>query len=144
MREAHREETIKAIQHALLEDSAQRTDAECVYDHLIGMGYLLKPTLPAPAPKPEFGLNDRMTWCGYTVKRKQDFGQYQKDRVGYVVTDGGIINVMPGGAWFESVADAKKGIAALELAKRIAPDNRAHSDGCDGHFFWMLMELTRK
>ena len=89
----------------------------------------------------ELGLNDFSEWCGYIIKRKQDFPSHQKDRVGYVVTKGGC-NVMPGATWFETVPGAHKGIAALELAKRIAP--QPDGDGCDGQVFWMLIELSHR
>jgi hypothetical protein len=89
----------------------------------------------------ELGLDSYSEWCGYIIMRKQDFPSYQKDRLGYVVTKGGC-NVMPGATWFETMAGAHKGIAALELAKRIAP--KPDGDGCDCDIFWMLIELSHR
>jgi hypothetical protein len=89
----------------------------------------------------QLGLDDHSEWCGYIIKRKRDFPCGGNNRVGYVVTKGGC-NVMPGATWFETVPGAHKGIAALELAKRIAP--RPDGDGCEGHVFWMLIELSHR
>jgi hypothetical protein len=89
----------------------------------------------------ELGLNDHSEWYGYSIQRKRDFPCGGRERVGYVVAKGGC-NVMPGATWFETVAGAHKGIAALELAKRIAP--RPDGDGCEGDVFWMLIELSHR
>lgn len=79
------------------------------------------------------------TWMGYTIKRKEDWGRFDKERDGWVVVQRGC-NVMPAAIWFKSIPDACKGIACLELAKRIAP---REPDGCDSDIFWALIELTR-
>lgn len=88
----------------------------------------------------ELGLDDRAEWCGYTIKRKRDFPRHQTNTVGCVVVKG-IINVMPGAVWFSTVEQAHKAIAALELAKRLAP--RSDGDGCEPGVFWYFMELCR-
>jgi hypothetical protein len=72
-----------------------------------------------------------VSWAGHTIKPSGE------NPGGFVVVKG-IVNVMPGATWFHTIDDAKKGIAALELAKAIAP-----SPDKIGHLFWMLMELTQ-
>lgn len=47
-------------------------------------------------------------------------------------------NPMPGACTFTTVKDAQKGIAALEIARRIAKD-----EADIGATFWFLIELTR-
>lgn len=82
-------------------------------------------------------------WNGYRIEPKQDFGpngfliEGRWVKSGFVVTKQGC-NVMPGATWFETEPEAKKGIAALELAKQAA---RTQSD--IPHCFWMFMELAR-
>jgi hypothetical protein len=59
------------------------------------------------------------SYRGYFIKPKQDFGA--RPHVlsafpvehGYIVTDGGIINVMPGATWFQSVGEAMRAIDDL-------------------------------
>ncbi len=61
----------------------------------------------------------RCTYRGYTIQPKLDFdtsahlinGRYIG--LGFVVTNGGIVNVMPGGAWFESEREAQIAIDVL-------------------------------
>lgn len=48
------------------------------------------------------------------------------------------VNVIPGAIWFTSVGEAKKGIAALELAKRIA-----YSNEDEAKTFWLILELNK-
>lgn len=93
------------------------------------------------------------TYCGYTIKPKKDWGPYggflidgEVVKEGWVVTDGGIINVMPGATWFRTMKEAHKGIAALELAKALAATGQVKpplNTNPEAHAFWMLMELTR-
>ena len=66
-------------------------------------------------------------WNGYTIKKK--VGYVDKTPGVMVVKDG--CNPMPGGCWFHTVDDAKKGIAALILSEQTGGD------------FWCFMELTR-
>ena len=62
----------------------------------------------------------------YRIKIKRDFGRYgwwdpqtRSNRYdGFVVTNGGIINVMPGACWFKTIEDAFIGIEALEISKQ--------------------------
>jgi hypothetical protein len=88
----------------------------------------------------ELGPNDRAEWCGFTIKRKQDMKNWETTE-GYVVVEKGC-NAMPGATWFRTTAQAKQGIAALCLARKIAPSDGG--DRCDRDVFWWLMELTRK
>lgn len=99
--------------------------------------------------KPELGEFDRVVWGGYNIKRKLDFpmplADSEPEKVGYVVTKGGC-NIMPGAAWFKTVAEAQKGIAAFVLANRIRPLGVCAATTVpkiDGELFWMLMELTK-
>jgi hypothetical protein len=97
--------------------------------------------LPRIQPRPDgtdLGPDDTMQWGGMVIKRKKDMHGWDVN-IGYVVTEAGC-NAMPGATWFRSVADAQKGIAALKLARLIAP--RKDGDGCDGDTFWMLMQLS--
>lgn len=102
--------------------------------------------IDAPAKekeKPELGENDRIEWAGFVIKRKRDFPA-SLNKFGYVVVKDGC-NPMPGAARFSSVAQAQKGIAAFNIALKIAPKPIADTDWvtCDGDIFWMLMELTK-
>jgi hypothetical protein len=62
--------------------------------------------------------NDMQTkYKGYTIEPKRDFGDgyLSNGRVikkGFVVCKG-ICNIMPGGAWFKTVAEAKDAISVL-------------------------------
>jgi hypothetical protein len=88
----------------------------------------------------ELGPDDHSEWYGFRIERKKDMANWQA-KPGYVVVEKGC-NPMPGAAWFTTVAGARKGIAALMLARRIAPT--PNGDRCESDIFWMLMELTRK
>lgn len=83
-----------------------------------------------------------LSYCGYTIKPKRDFGKYgftingKQVKEGWVVTDGRQWNVMPGATWFQTIESARQAIAALELSKKIAPED-------EGNTFWNLMALVR-
>jgi hypothetical protein len=102
----------------------------------------LDPHPPAPAdahpPRPDLGPDDTMEWADMLIKRKKDMHGWDVN-IGYVVVENDC-NPMPGATWFRTVADAQKGIAALTLARRIAP--KADGDGCESDVFWMLLQLT--
>lgn len=68
-----------------------------------------------------------LNWHGFCVKKGE--------RDMYWVTENGV-NPMPGACCFRNFDQAKKGIAALMIAERIAPDHV-------GEVFWNLMELAR-
>lgn len=92
-----------------------------------------------------FGIESSVVWMGYVIRRKQDFSSGQRDTVGYVVTRNEVA-IMPGATWFVTPDQAKKGIAAFVLAKKIMGDpgpNFKDPYSCDGPTFWCLMELTR-
>lgn len=103
-----------------------------------------------------FGPGTTMRWIdGYVVKTKEDWSAHDRaqGKRGYVVVDSKmpIINVMPGCAWFPTPAAARKGIAALELAKRLCPATDIYGTtevarvelAKQAHAFWMFMELTK-
>lgn len=75
---------------------------------------------------------------GYTIKQKMDFTGFLyfhrgfNLREGFVVTDGGIINVMPGAAWFRTPEDAAFAIDDLIIAKGSSEK------------FWLLNEKRRR
>lgn len=79
-----------------------------------------------------------VSYRGFTIKEKGDFGNgghfIRGHHVshGYVVTDGGIINVMPAATWFLTVDDAMKAIDDLITAHNIRREGRAE------HPFWAL------
>ncbi len=66
-------------------------------------------------------------WKGYIIIEKVGYGDGKPGVM--VVKDG--CNAMPGATWFESVEQAKKGIAALILSEQTGGD------------FWMFMELAK-
>lgn len=75
--------------------------------------------------------NAVVTWNGYRIARgERDLIWVTKDHA----------NPMPGACCFKTVDQAKKGIAALALAKIIAGDERPE---LVGDAFWSLMELSR-
>lgn len=63
--------------------------------------------------------NIKLEYRGYYIVPKRDMGSSawlvnaNLIRKGYVVTDDGIINVMPGATWFKSVVEAKVAIDIL-------------------------------
>lgn len=74
----------------------------------------------------------------YHIKPKRDFGRYgfhlingEKVSKGFVVTDGGIVNVMPGATWFRSIPDALRAIQVLEDVKG------------DGKLFWEVLAARK-
>lgn len=81
-------------------------------------------------------------WLGYSIHpiTHPSPGFFVKGQ--YVTKGWGVskdgVNIMPGACWFTSIAEARKGIAALELAKRIA-----YSDQDEANTFWMILELNR-
>jgi hypothetical protein len=75
----------------------------------------------------------------YRIAIKRDFGRYgwwdsqtRSNRYdGFVVTNGGIINVMPGACWFKTIEDAFIGIEALEISEQ------------DGRNFYEVFKLLK-
>ena len=81
------------------------------------------------------------TYRGYTIEPKKDFGSsgyhvgpFVYDR-GYVVTDGGITNVMPGATWFTTHDDAMRAIDDLIASKDFVSEGE--------HPFWAYVRLRR-
>lgn len=79
-----------------------------------------------------------MKFKGYTITEKKDFGAGGGHYIdgffvkhGYVVTDGGIVNVMPGATWFLTVRDAKEAIKDLIAA------------GDSAEQFWKLQGMRK-
>lgn len=68
-------------------------------------------------------------WQGYKIKVGE------RDMI-WVSKDGG--NPMPGACCFQTEEDAKKGIAALVVAKAIVGEEKPIGD-----VFWSLMELSK-
>lgn len=84
--------------------------------------------------KPELAEGDHIECMGYTIKSRLDC----PGELGYVVTKDGW-NPMPGAAWFRTVGEARKGIAALIVSNAFPPlDPKTH-----GEIFWALIELTK-
>ncbi len=87
--------------------------------------------------------NGKTTYRGYTIEEKKDFGKRPflifgfGVTHGYVVTDGGIVNEMPGGCWFLTVHEAMRGIDDLIDSKRGFVDARSE------HPFWTLHRFRR-
>lgn len=79
----------------------------------------------------------RSTYRGYTIQPKLDFGTSsylvngRRIGLGFVVTDSGIVNVMPGAAWFESEREAQIAIDVLIEA------------GGDAGTFWQKMQAYK-
>jgi hypothetical protein len=112
-------------------------------DFMDGLGGVTP--LPAEQFRDEYGNRSiRMgrgtgvSYRGFTIKEKGDFGSHghyirgHHVKHGYVVTDGGIINVMPAATWFLTVDDAMKAIDDLITAHNIRREGRAE------HPFWAL------
>lgn len=84
------------------------------------------------------GSGAGVNYRGFTIKEKGDFGSHghfirgHHVKHGYVVTDGGIINVMPAATWFLTVDDAMKAIDDLITAHNIRREGRSE------HPFWAL------
>lgn len=72
-------------------------------------------------------------WQGYTIKLGER---------GMIWVSKGGCNPMPGACCFETEADAKKGIAALVVAKTITK-NWNFGEPTLGDVFWSLLELSR-
>lgn len=79
-----------------------------------------------------------LKYKNYTIVEKRDFGSGPGYWItgfhvkhGYVVTDGGIINVMPGATWFLTVEDAKAAIDILLVSG-------------ESQKFWDLWELRKR
>lgn len=86
-------------------------------------------------------FDGKVTYRGYAIVEKRDFGHgflISAFRVkhGYVVTDGGMINVMPGATWFLTVAAAMRAIDDLIVA-----DSLGERDG--EHPFWALSRFRQ-
>lgn len=102
-----------------------------------------------------FDFDTTMEWCKYTIKRTRECrGSLDMSNPMYCVSQG-YINPIPGTMFFSSPAQAKKAIAALEIAKHICPvieygdpgydrSNRENSNAHAkrGHLYHMLMELA--
>jgi len=92
----------------------------------------------------------RLKYRGYTIQLLRHGTQWHLIDglpcvAGYVVTDGGICNVMPGATWFETVKQAKHGIDCLiaaggdpSTACKWGPDGLL-LDGVDARKFWDLI-----
>lgn len=74
-----------------------------------------------------------LSWQGYTIRRGE------RDML-WVSRDHG--NPMPGACCFSTVADAKKGIAALVVANAICAPNVKGAPS-HGDVFWSLLELSK-
>jgi hypothetical protein len=79
-----------------------------------------------------------VTYRGFTIKEKGDFGSGSGHFIrgmyvshGYVVTDGGIINVMPAATWFLTVEDAMRAIDDLITSANMRRQTSEHP-------FWAL------
>lgn len=86
----------------------------------------------------------KVTYRGYTIVEKKDFGR-QPFLIsgfgvshGYVVTDGGIVNEMPAGCWFLTVESAMRAIDDL-IASRALPRTEPGGE----HPFWSLNRFRR-
>lgn len=86
----------------------------------------------------ELNLDSHIEYCGYRIKRKQDWTADQSD-ISYVVTKAGL-NALPG-LWFKSTDEAKKAISCLELARLILPPRGQSSSSVD-KIFWHLMNIA--
>ena len=64
-------------------------------------------------PKRDFG-NGPGFWC--VNAGDTGTGKYGFVKSGFVVTDGGIINVMPGATWFRTIREALEAISCLEAS----------------------------
>lgn len=73
-----------------------------------------------------------VTWQGFQIK----LGERDKH---WVTRDG--TNPIPGAACFETISDAKKGIAALIVTESILAG--LHDAPAKGRLFWSLLELSR-
>jgi hypothetical protein len=88
-------------------------------------------------------LGTGVDYRGYTITEKRDFGDHgffirgHNVKHGYVVTDGGIINEMPGGTWFLTVDEAMKAIDDL-ITSRDMPRSATGE-----HPFWALNRFRR-
>jgi hypothetical protein len=97
-----------------------------------------------------FDWNTTAEWCGYCIKRTHECGGSQDmSKPVYVVTKG-MCNPIPGAMFFSDPEQAKKGIAALELAKLLVPAPDYSDDSAQarrlrsqqGHAYHMLMKLA--
>lgn len=84
------------------------------------------------------GPGGKVVYRGYAIEPKRDFGQHghmiyaHEVKHGYVVTDGGIVNVMPGATWFLSVEDAMRAIDDLITSESLGAGPTGE------HPFWAL------
>lgn len=84
---------------------------------------------------------NRVTYRGLTIAEKTDFGPHGyrihgfQVKHGYVVTDGGLLNMMPGATFFLTVEDAMIGIDDLITAQKLV---KADAHFTDEHPFWKL------
>lgn len=106
--------------------------------------------LPAEGFRDEHGnrsirlVAGKVTYRGFTIVEKHDFGDHGfhiqgfEVKHGYVVTDGGLCNVMPGCAWFLTVRDALPAIDDLINCQDLprGPGNI--------HPFWALHRFRQK
>lgn len=89
---------------------------------------------------PKFG----MMYRGFAIEPKRDFGKdgvyqygmYTKE--GFVVTDGGMCNVMPAATWFRTVESAMRAIDDLIDSQVMA------RVGSGEHPFWALNRFRRE
>lgn len=81
------------------------------------------------------------TYRGYTIEPKKDFGRHGYHigpfiyESGFVVTDGGIVNVMPGAAWFTTHNEAMRAIDDLIACQDWISEGE--------HPFWAFNRLRR-
>lgn len=84
------------------------------------------------------GPGGKVVYRGYAIEPKRDFGGQghliyaHEVKHGYVVTDGGIVNVMPGATWFLTVVDAMRAIDDLITSESLGPGPTGE------HPFWAL------
>lgn len=84
-------------------------------------------------------VEGRVTYRGYTIVEKRDFGAHGhlihgfSVKHGYIVTDGGITNMMPGATWFQTVDDCMEAVDDLIACVRLERNGE--------HPFWTLNRL---
>ncbi len=97
----------------------------------------------------KMGDGHRTLYRGYVIETKKDFGSHgflingHMVTQGYVVTDGGMVNVMPGGTWFQTVIQAMRAIDDLIRAETLEPNPKAEMQMFDEHPFWALNRFRR-
>lgn len=86
-------------------------------------------------------VDGRVTYRGFTIVEKQDFGEHGhlihgfRVKHGYVVTNGGLCNMMPGATWFQTVNESMEAIDDLIASQGL--------ERVGEHPFWTLNRLRR-